>query len=583
LGSGSEGDRRPKVICLLACAMLLAWPACGAAAPVVYPLDDFDDGNLQNDGFGPSGKWEDGGSAVRETFPAPGSDGMGRRLRLEWRLVPGTAGAGWWMRPAPRGTRDMREFAALRLSVRGEGFSEGEALRLKLADRTQAVEIDLAAPTTEWSLVEAPFDRFAGVDLSAVQEVALALSPGDEPTEGALEVDELQLVSRESAPADDEALLELIGRRTFRYFVECADAETGLVADAASNLRRSSIAAVGCSLAAMPIGIERGWIGAEDGEAHVLRALRTLHGRAAYAGFYHHFLDGATGGPWPEPGNEISTIDTAILVTGALRAREHFGPDSAIGRLAEELYEGVDWPAALDPERRRFYHILPPPAAGARASTWDYYTDETLLICRLAVESPTHPVSADVTSAWRQEVGEYGDSGPVVQSWFGSLFTYFIASLWVDTQGLHDPITGVDWWENARRAALANRQFCLDHASEYETYSRGWGLTACLGPRGYGGDFGALPAGAGRADHDGTVAPCAAAMSLPVFRDPDAPNYALDALHGYFGTKLWGLYGFRDGFNLGPAAGGPADDWYAHDYIGLNQGLTLLGLRNPGT
>jgi hypothetical protein len=38
---------------------------------------------------------------------------------------------------------------------------------------------------------------------------------------------------------------------------------------------------------------------------------------------------------------------------------------------------------------------------------WGYYTDEIILICLLALGSPTHPVPVDVFYAWQRDWGEY--------------------------------------------------------------------------------------------------------------------------------------------------------------------------------
>jgi len=61
-------------------------------------------------------------------------------------------------------------------------------------------------------------------------------------------------------------------------------------------------------------------------------------------------------------------------------------------------------------------------------------------------------------------------------------------------------------------------------------------------------------------------------------------NEAYQALSHWYQTqpRLWGVYGFRDSFNLGKNSG-IQDDWFAHDYIGIDQGMTLLALENYQT
>ena len=64
-------------------------------------------------------------------------------------------------------------------------------------------------------------------------------------------------------------LLDEIERRAFRYFWEVADPNTGLVNDRAGNFGPddytvASIAATGYGLAALPIGVERGWVNPDE-------------------------------------------------------------------------------------------------------------------------------------------------------------------------------------------------------------------------------------------------------------------------------------------------------------------------------
>ncbi len=64
-----------------------------------------------------------------------------------------------------------------------------------------------------------------------------------------------------------------------------------------------------------------------------------------YKGFYYHFLDMNTGRRvWK---CEISTIDTAYLIAGALTAACYFNRDTKgereIRTLAESLYARADW------------------------------------------------------------------------------------------------------------------------------------------------------------------------------------------------------------------------------------------------
>ena len=106
----------------------------------------------------------------------------------------------------------------------------------------------------------------------------------------------------------------------------------GLILDSTDKAGVASIASVGFGLSAIPIGIERGWIGYGQGFERALGTLRTLIKSVDnYRGFYAHFVDMKTGKRYRRC--EYSTIDTAILINGAITSGEYFG--GTIKALAE--------------------------------------------------------------------------------------------------------------------------------------------------------------------------------------------------------------------------------------------------------
>src|SRR4030095_467183 len=141
------------------------------------------------------------------------------------------------------------------------------------------------------------------------------------------------LISQEAALSTaDHAFLEDLQRRSFQYFWEQADPNTGLVADRArtdasmldENHRNvGSIASTGFGLTALCIAADRGWI--ERAKA-VERTRNTLRFFADHAyqqhGWFYHWLDIKTGERrW---NSEVSSIDTALFVGGTLTAPHQF-------------------------------------------------------------------------------------------------------------------------------------------------------------------------------------------------------------------------------------------------------------------
>ena len=143
---------------------------------------------------------------------------------------------------------------------------------------------------------------------------------------------------RSAAVQRDEALLDDVERRGFHYFWDLADPHTLLIPDRAPTPSFSSIAAVGFGLTAYGIGAERGYVTRAEAAARTLATLRSLlamkqgdapRGVAGTHGFFYHFLDMRTAERFQTV--ELSTIDTALLVAGALFSQSYFDRDDLYG------------------------------------------------------------------------------------------------------------------------------------------------------------------------------------------------------------------------------------------------------------
>src|SRR5688572_20759947 len=168
--------------------------------------------------------------------------------------------------------------------------------------------------------------------------------------------DKLVIANPAAARADKvlPPLLNDLQQRTFRYFWNTADPQTGLVPDRYPTPSFSSIAAVGFALTAYPIGVERGYVTREAARERVLKTVRFFHGApqgeaktgtAGFNGFFYRYLDMKTG---TRSGDiELSTVDTALLLGGMLFAQSYFdgahAEEAEIRRLVEEIYGRVNW------------------------------------------------------------------------------------------------------------------------------------------------------------------------------------------------------------------------------------------------
>ncbi|MGI9105422.1 MAG: glucoamylase family protein [Pyrinomonadaceae bacterium] len=375
--------------------------------------------------------------------------------------------------------------------------------------------------------------------------------------------------------ARDEALLEDMSRRAFRYFWEQADASTGLVRDRArtdgsphdeNHRYTASIAATGFGLTALCIAAERGWIEPHEARERVRRTLRFFATRAFHKhGWFYHWMDMRTGERvW---NSEISSIDTALLLGGVLTARQKFRADPEIVRLATRIYERVDFPWMLNDHPTLLSHGWRP-ESGFIKYRWNAYSEHSILNL-LAIASPMHPITPRSWRAWQRERITYAGYTYITG---GPLFIHQYSHAWVDFRGRresHYPFT--DYFANSVDATRAHRLFCLALSREFPGYTADvWGITASDSAKGY------LAWGGPPRDPaiDGTVVPCAAGGSLMLTPDISLP--ALSAMHEKYGERIYGQYGFVDAFN-------PNTGWVGPDVIGINLGIMLLSAENLRT
>jgi hypothetical protein len=380
----------------------------------------------------------------------------------------------------------------------------------------------------------------------------------------------------------DEEFLDLVQERAFRFFWNEANASNGLIRDRNTFGSPASIASVGFGLTAIGIGIEREWISREAGRERVLTTLETFwtkpQGRDAtgyigYNGFFYHFIDmNTTLRMWE---SELSSIDTALLLAGILYAKEYFTgeheEEQTIRELADSIYHRVDWNwmRNWEPTLTMGWH----PETGFITHRWIGY-NEAMILYILAAGSPTKPLTDPVrswngwTSGYSWET-HYGYQFVVFPPLFGHQYSH----AWIDFRNINDTYMtnrGITYFENSRRATLANREYCIDNPGNFVGYGENvWGITASDYPHGY------IARGAPPPMNDeGTIAPTAAGGSTPF--TPEESIAALRYMYEAYYDDLWGVYGFKDAFNL-------SHNWFATDYIGIDQGAIVLMIENYRT
>ena len=394
-----------------------------------------------------------------------------------------------------------------------------------------------------------------------------------------------------------EPTLDTLQRAAFGYFLQAVNPANGLVADTSREQSPCSIAVVGFALSAYPIAVERGWMARLDAVERSLAALRFFRdsdqsGSAeatGYKGFYYHFLDLRSGARvWR---SELSMIDTALLVAGALTASRYFTADTAeeneLREVVDELYRRIDWDWSQGgcATIRQGWK----PECGFLHYGWEGYS-EAIVLYVLALGSPTHPLTGDCYAAWTatyQWENLYGYD----YLYAGPLFVHQFSHAWIDFRGIRDRFMRekrCDYFENSRRALYIQREYARRNPQEFAGYDEDcWGLTACDGPSDELPDvsneprrlFGYAARGAPYGPDDGTLAGCAALASLPFA--PDIAWRAVQTMQLRY-PEMWPGQRYAGSFN--PTLAGPdGRSWVSPGYFGLDQGILVMMIENYRT
>jgi len=398
-----------------------------------------------------------------------------------------------------------------------------------------------------------------------------------------------------------DPFLDTLQHRTFLFFWDCTDPNTGLTPDRYPTRTFSSTAAIGFALTSYGIGADRGYVTRNQAGQRVLTTLRYLwkaqqgaasEGCSGYKGFFYHFLSFQEGTRFTKD-IELSSMDTGLLMAGVLFCQSYFSKSNAVEKeirqYADSLYRRVDWDWMRNNSGLLSMGWFP--ERGFIGSYWRGY-DESMILCILALGSPTHAVGADVwvgrTSGyvWAKYYGKEFVS-------FGPLFGHQYSHCWIDFRGIYDTYMknkGIDYFENSRRATYTHRAYGKENPHQWCGYSDSlWGWTACDGP----GDavlnidgkhmkfqgYSARGVSVDWMNDDGTIAPTAAGGSVAFA--PEISVTALKTMRTRYGDILWRRYGFADAFNPTFVTSSTSPKgWVAVDYLGIDQGPIEIMIEN---
>ena len=390
--------------------------------------------------------------------------------------------------------------------------------------------------------------------------------------------------------------LHALQRKTFKYFWSETNPENGLLSDNTLGNDPASIAGVGMALATYPVAVERNFTSRRAAAARAVTTLRFFHESSqgpepdatGHRGFFYHFLDVRTGRrAWR---SELSTIDTAIVLAGAMTSAAYFDGASRDERelrtLAKALYDRTDWRWAQNRGATLSHGWTP--ERGFQRYRWTGF-NEALLLYVLGLGSVTHPLPESSYEAWTKSYDwrclyghEFLFGGP--------LFMHQLSHIWIDFRGIRDDFMRrhrIDYFENSRRATYVQQHYAIRNPRRFTGYGEdAWGITASNGPgpavrriRGVTRRFfGYRARGVPYGPDDGTLSAWAVAASLPF-----APEIVLPTLRHYLDTYpgITNQYGLVCSSNpTFPSGARKRSGWLSKAHFALDQGPVILMIEN---
>jgi hypothetical protein len=381
--------------------------------------------------------------------------------------------------------------------------------------------------------------------------------------------------SRKFAAISDDALLDSVQKRTFRYFWDLAHPVSGMSRERNTDANIYTSGGTGFGIMSIVTAIHRNFITRQEGLARLQAMVSFLKNTAeTFHGAYPHWLNGQTGKaiPFSQKDDGADLVETAYLIQGLLTARQFF--DAAIPAETDlrndvnTIVDNVEWDwFRKNNENTLYWHWSP-------NYTWDMNMpikgwNECLITYVLAASSKNHSIPKTVyDNGWATNGGMkngkayYGYTLPLGPEVGGPLFFSHYSFLGINPNELADAYA--NYATQTKNHTLINYNYCKTNPQNYFGYSDSvWGLTASDVPNGYNANS--------PTSDLGVIAPTAAISSLPY--TPAESMKALKFFYYVLGDKIWKQYGFVDAFSL-------KDIWFADSYLAIDQGPIIVMIEN---
>jgi len=386
-----------------------------------------------------------------------------------------------------------------------------------------------------------------------------------------------QIDSTDKFPViSDNALLDTIQKRTFRYFWDYGHPVSGLARER-SNATPETVTTGGSGfgIMAIPVAVSRNFITKAEGIVRMQKIVGFLKNTAQkFHGALPHWLNGTTGVviPFGTKDDGADLVETSYLMAGLLTARQYFsGPaadETALRADINTLYNAVEWSWFRQGTNNVLYWHWSP------NYNWDMNFkiqgwNECLITYIMAASSTTFAIPLAVyaqgfarSGAMVNNATYYGYQLQLGPANGGPLFLAHYSFLGINPNGLAD--TYANYQTQVINHTKINYEYCKANPKFFFGYSNlCWGLTASDVPNGYN---------ANEPNNDiGVISPTAAISSLPY-----TPTESMNALKFFYyklGDKIFKQYGFVDAFSL-------KDLWYADSFLAIDQGPEIIMIEN---
>ncbi len=377
------------------------------------------------------------------------------------------------------------------------------------------------------------------------------------------------------ARINDDDLLTLVQKQTFKYFWDFGHPTSGLARERNTSGDLVTSGGSGFGVMAIVTGIHRNFITRAEGLARIQKIVGFLKNNVTkYHGAFPHWINGITGAtlPFSAKDNGADLVETSYLMQGLITARQYFtsadAAETALRADITSIYNGVEWAwFRKDNSNVLYWHWSP-------TFNWDLNLplqgwNEALNTYIMAAGSPTSTIPKSVydegwarNGAMKNGNSYYGVQLPLGVAGGGPLFLAHYTFLGVNPVGLIDAYANYETQTKAH--TLINFNYCVANPAKNVGYSADcWGLTASDIPNGY--------AASSPTSDRGVIAPTAALSSFPY--TPTESMQALKFFYYKLGDKLWGEYGFYDAFNLN-------DPWFASSTLAIDQGPIIIMIEN---